>query len=130
MRRHVASLAILIALVSTGPVRAHHSIARFDLTQAVRVKGTVVAFHMINPHSIIILEEKTADGETRRWAAEGPSNLQLSRKNFPKDRLKAGDVVEICGYLPKETTVWQIANPDGGVSLSGKLINAESMVMP
>lgn len=131
MRRHAASLAILVAFISTASVQAHHSLARFDTTKAVRVKGTILAFHRINPHSFIILEEKNPDGTTRRWAAEGPSNLQLSRKNFPKDGLKPGDVVEICGYVPKEPVVWQIANPDpGAISLSGQLINAETMVMP
>jgi hypothetical protein len=40
MRRHVAWLAILVAFVSTGSVRAHHSLANDDTTRAVRVKGT------------------------------------------------------------------------------------------
>ena len=131
MRRHLARLAILVAFVSTGSVRAHHSIANFDTTKAVRVKGTVVAFHRINPHSFIFLEEKTADGTIRRWAVEGPSSVQLNRKSFPKDGLKAGDVVEVCGYVPKEPITWQLANPEpGGISLAGRLINAETMVMP
>jgi hypothetical protein len=131
MRRHAALLAILVAFVLTGSVRAHHSLARFDTTQAVHVKGTIVAFHRINPHSIVILEQTTTDGGIRRWAAEGPSALQLDRKNFPKDGLKPGDVVEVCGYLPKETTMWQIASSTpGAISLSGQLINAETMVMP
>src|SRR6185436_2680756 len=101
MRRHLARVAILVAFVSTGSVRAHHSLANFDTTKAVRVKGTVVAFHRINPHSFIFVEEKTTDGSVRRWAVEGPSSLQLNRKSFPKDGLKPGDVVEVCGYVPR-----------------------------
>src|SRR5512147_1907319 len=131
MRRHVAWLAILVVSVSTGSVRAHHSLAHFDTTTAVRVKGTIVEFHRINPHSFIFLEQKTADGQTRRWAVEGPSVIQLNRRSFPMDALKPGDVVEVCGYVPKEPVVWQLANPDaGGVSVAGRLINAETMVMP
>ena len=131
MRRHVAWLAILVALVSTASVRAHHSLATYDTTQAVRVKGTIVEFHRINPHSFIYVEQKTTDGSIRRWAIEGPSGLQLNRRGFPKDGLKAGDVVEVCGYVPKETIMWQIADSESGaISLSGRLINAETMVMP
>jgi uncharacterized protein DUF6152 len=131
MRRHLTWLAVLVAFVSTGSVRAHHSLASFDTTQAVRVKGTIVAFHRINPHSFIFLEEKIPDGSTRRWAVEGPSGLQLNRKGFPKDGLKPGDVVEVCGYVPREPITWQIANPEpGGISLAGRLINGETMVMP
>jgi hypothetical protein len=131
MRRHVAWFAILVAFVSTGSARAHHSLANYDTTQAVRIKGTVVEFHRINPHSIVFLEQKLTDGPIRRWAVEGPSGFQLNRKGFPKDGLKPGDVVEVCGYAPKETIMWQIASPEAGaVSLAGRLINGETMVMP
>ena len=64
---------------------ADHSLAKWDdTTQAVRVKGTVVEFHRINPHSVILLEQKTTDGLIRRWGLlQGPSGLQLNRKDFP-----------------------------------------------
>ena len=124
-------LAVMLALVSGGSLLAHHSLAKYDTTKAVRVKGTIVQFHQINPHSFIFLEQKGTDGPIRRWAVEGPSGLQLNRKSFPKDGLKPGDVIEVCGYVPKETTMWQIARTDpGAISLSGRLINAETMVMP
>ena len=131
-RLMTGSLAIVVlALLSTGSLLAHHSLANFDTTQAVRVKGTIFQFQPLNPHSYIFLDEKAPDGSIRRrWAVEGPSVLQLSRKGVAKDFLKPGDVVEVCGYVPKETTVWQIANPDGGTSIAGRLINAETMVMP
>jgi len=45
------SLAIMVALVSAGSLLAHHSLAKYDITKAVRVKGTIVQFHPINPHS-------------------------------------------------------------------------------
>ena len=123
-------LAILVSVVPAG-LLAHHSLANFDTTTAVRVKGTIVQIHYINPHSVIFVEEKGTDGTTRRWAAEGPSILQLNRTGFAKDALKAGDVIEVCGYVPRETTMWQIASSDpGAISLAGRLINAELLVMP
>lgn len=131
IRMTTASLAALLVLVSTGSPLAHHSLVNFDTTQAVRVKGTIVQIHYINPHSFIFLEEQGTDGQIRRWAAEGPGVRQLTRRGPAKDVLKVGDVVEVCGYLPKEAVVWQIASPDpGAVSLSGRLINGEMLVMP
>jgi hypothetical protein len=35
--------------------------------------------------------------------------LQLTGRGFAKDFLKPGDVVDVCGYAPKEPIVWQIA---------------------
>ena len=120
-------LALLVALVSAGSLTAHHSLGNFDTTKAVRVKGTIVQFNQINPHSFIYLEEKGADGQTRRWAVEGPSVIQLTRRGV-KDVPKPGDVVEVCGYLPKEAVMWQIASADASAtSLAGRLLNGESL---
>jgi hypothetical protein len=124
-------LAVLLALLSAGSLFAHHSLANFDTSKAVRVKGTIVQFHQINPHSFIYLEEKTAEGQIRRWAVEGPSVLQIRRRGFSVDVLKPGVVVEVCGYLPRETVMWQIASADpNAVSPAGRLITAELIVMP
>jgi len=130
-RLTTSTLAILVVCASTASLLAHHSLANFDTTKAVRVKGTVVQFQRINPHSYVFVDQKSEDGQTRRWAIEGPSILQLDRKGFGKDGLKPGDVVEVCGYVPKEAIMWQIANPDPtATSISGRLINAETLVMP
>jgi len=124
-------LAVMVALASAGSLLAHHSLANYDTTKAVRVKGTIVRFHQINPHSFIFLDEKSTDGQIHHWAVEGPSSLQLNRTAFAKDVLNTGDVVEVCGYLPKEVIMWQIASPDSGSkSPAGRLINAEVLVMP
>ncbi len=123
--------ASLFVLTLTSSLMAHHALTNYDTTQAVRVKGTVLQFHHMNPHTIIYLESKDADGQVRRWAVEGPATLQLTRRGVGNDVLKPGDAIEVCGYLPKEPIVWQVANPDkSGPSLSGRLFNAEMIVMP
>jgi hypothetical protein len=123
-------LVCLLVLMAAGSLRAHHSLANFDTTTAVRVKGTIVQVNLINPHSFIYLEEKGADGRMTRWAAEGPAIRQFGRMGLASDFLKPGDVVEVCGYVPKEPIMWQIASADGSVSLAGRLINSELLVMP
>lgn len=131
MHRMMAVLMVVLAVASTGSLTAHHSLANHDTTTPVRVKGTVVQIHRINPHSFIFLEQTDADGVRQRWAVEGPAAFQLNRRGVPSDFLKPGDVIEVCGYLPKEKTVWQIASasPDA-VSRAGRLITAELLVMP
>ena len=128
-QRLLAIWLAAVSLVPAGTLLAHHSIVSFDTTTAVRVKGTVVQFHRINPHSFLVLEPQGAPGQ-RRWAVEGPSALQLDQRGIAKDALKPGDVVEVCGYLPKEATIWQLTSPEpNAVSLSGRLLNAETIVM-
>ena len=121
----------LAVLVSAGTLLAHHSLGNYYTTKPVRVKGTVTEFEKINPHSFIFLEERDAEGQIHRWAVEGPAVLQLNRSGVAKDVLKAGDVVEVCGYVSKENVVWQVASAGpGGKSPYGRLINAETLVMP
>src|ERR1051325_2809399 len=123
-RLTTAALAVLASLALAAPLLAHHSLATYDTTTAVRVKGTVVQFQPINPHSIIFLEETRPDGTRRRWAVEGPALRQFDRIGVARDGLKAGDIVEVCGYLPKEPIVWQTANPDpAGTSSRGRVLN-------
>jgi len=128
--RLTAFLAVLVALVSGVPLLAHHSLANHETTKPVRVKGTIVQFHAINPHSFIYVEEKAADGQIRRWAVEGPSGRILARRGLDTV-VKVGDVIEVCGYPPKEPLMWQIASADRGKqSLAGRLITAELVVLP
>src|SRR5437773_10229513 len=96
------SLAVMAALVSAGSLLAHHSLAKYDTTKAVRVKGTIVQFHQMNPHSFIFLDQKGTDGQTQRWAVEGPSIPQLNRSGFAKDVLKPGDVIKFAGTCPRK----------------------------
>ena len=112
----IASLAVLSFLMPAAPLLAHHSLANYDTTTAVHVKGTVVEFQTINPHSLIFVDEARPDGTTRRWAIEGPSLLQFARIGFARDGLRPGDVVEACGYLPKESAAW--------------VLNGETLTMP
>jgi hypothetical protein len=105
-------------------------LANFDTTQAVRVKGTIFQFQPLNPHSYIFLDEKA---RTDRYGADGPSKVPRS-STLPQG----------CGQGFSETRGRrrslrlraegnhrvQIANPDGGTSIAGRLINAETMVMP
>ena len=123
-------LAVVAALVVEVPLRAHHSLANHETTKAVRVRGTVVQVHAINPHSFIYVEEKGGDGQIRRWAVEGPSVRILAARGLDKV-VKTGDVIEFCGYSPKEPLMWQVTDPDRrAVSLAGRVITAEVIVLP
>ena len=130
-RRRLAVYTLVLTVASVGSLTAHHSLGNHDTATPVRVKGTVVQFQRINPHSFIFLEDAGASGTRQRWAVEGPAALQLARRGVAPDALKSGDVIEVCGYVPKERTIWQIASasPDA-VSLAGRLITAELLVMP
>jgi len=100
-KKIIARWAALLALASASSLVAHHSLIQFDTTRGVTLKGTVVRFERVNPHSFLYIDEKGKDGEMRLWTIEGPNIIQLRRMGLEKDALKPGDVIEACGYLLK-----------------------------
>jgi Family of unknown function (DUF6152) len=84
------------ALTCAGSLQAHHSGSMYDPTP-LWVKGTVVRFEGIDPHTITTLEERSADGQLRRWAVEGPGQSQLDPE-ISMDIPKVGDLVEFCAF--------------------------------
>lgn len=89
--------AALAALVCAGPLQAHHTGAVYQATP-IWVKGTVVRFEGVNPHTITTLEERGDEGQVRRWAVEGPGQFQLGRLGLVEDTPKVGDVIEFCAF--------------------------------
>lgn len=90
----------LAALVCAGSVRAHHSGSMY-VTTPVWVKGTVVRFERVDPHTIVTIEERGADGAVRRWRVEGPAQSQLERLALSDAVPKVGDVIEFCAFTYK-----------------------------
>src|SRR5580700_6200674 len=96
-------LAVLAAglILSSTPVRAHHSTAEFDMTTLNAVKGTVTQFEWSNPHAYIHIESKDDKGNVTEWTAELASLGMLSRVNWKRDTVKPGDEITIFGNRAK-----------------------------
>ncbi len=111
MRLRRVLAATLAALMCGGPLRAHHSISMIDTSTPVWVKGTVVRYEIVNPHTMLEVEETTNDGQVRRWTVEGPPLRRIENRDVDKSFIGEGDVVEVCGFTPKR--LLDPANPSG-----------------
>lgn len=115
---------------------AHHSLAQFDTTAPLWLKGTVVRFERINPHSVIFLDEKKEDSRVLRWAVDGPSAAQLERMSLDPGLLKPGEVIEVCGFAMRDGAAAQrtlpkadAANPaPAAPSLSGQVLQGTVLI--
>lgn len=92
---------------------AHHSIAPFDMTKEVTVRGTVAEFRWANPHSYIDLD---VDGA--RWTIEAEALNLLRRHGWTKETLKPGDAISCLGARAKDPQVlamkcFWVTLPDG-----------------
>ena len=95
MRRH--TLAFLLTVAVTAPASAHHSAARFDLTQSVAVHGVVSRYEWANPHVYIYVTETDAEGESVEWEIEGQPPAMMRRVGWSPETLAIGDSIRLTG---------------------------------
>lgn len=87
------ALALAIAVPQGG--HAHHSMAMFDSTKEVTVRGKVKEFQWTNPHAYIQLAGKDADGKNVEWSLEMGAPMYLYARGWRPGTLKAGNEIVV-----------------------------------
>ena len=99
----VAGISILLAVAQ---VRTHHAFsAEFDIEKPLSLKGTLVRWDMINPHSWFHLDIEDDDGTVVTWLIEGGSPNELIRNGVTKNTLAIGTELTVEGYQAKDGDV-------------------------
>ena len=84
-------------LVASGSVAAHHSAAMFeeDPAKNVQLTGAVVRWVWANPHCLLQVDVKGADGQIVHWVVETSNPLDMVNRGWSSRSLKAGDEVTV-----------------------------------
>ena len=105
MRLLIAALAGAGLLLAGTAARAHHAFAaEFDVNRPLTLKGTLVKWEMVNPHSWFHLDIKDKDGKISTWMVEGGSPNQLIRMGVTKNTVPVGTEITVEGYQAKDGT--------------------------
>ena len=96
-RLQVLAIATLVVLGAASPLLAHHSWP-VDTGRSVTVSGTVTGYDWANPHVMIGLDVKAANGTTEKWSVGGPSITRMAANGWDKTTLKPGDAITAIGY--------------------------------
>ena len=94
--KKLLALAVLIALhaVAAGPLSAHHGRgATYDMKKRVTLKGTVSRVEWRNPHVLIYMDVKGADGTVVTWGFENAGVSQLAQEGYNRNTLKVGQEI-------------------------------------
>ena len=98
MKSRIGLMIILIIMVSTVAVNAHHSVsALYDAQKTIKIEGTIISFAFRSPHSLLVVEAPDSEGKTQRWDVAWNAARELAGQNITRESLKAGDKVVITG---------------------------------
>ncbi len=62
------------------------------------MNGTVTGYTWSNPHVMIGLDVKEANGKIDKWDVGGPSTARMAGNGWDRSTLKMGDVITAIGY--------------------------------
>jgi hypothetical protein len=88
-------LAIVFAIVSAVPVRAHHSHGNYEVAKWTTMEGTVKELHLLVPHSWIYLDVKDGKGEVTTWALEATGPSGLLKVGIKREDVRPGDAIKV-----------------------------------
>ena len=96
------SLAVICAVFSVLPVRAHHSHGNYDIAKWTTMDGTVKELHLLVPHSWIYLDVKDPKGEATTWALEATGPSGLTKVGVKREDVRPGDAIKVRCHLLRD----------------------------
>jgi len=101
LRLSVSFAIMVVLLLSSGSLFAHHGASPYDTSKLTTLKGTVTDFQFINPHVVLSVDVTDDKGKTENWVGEANSPNVLSRHGWDKDVIKKGDQITVIGNRGK-----------------------------
>src|SRR5262252_2023405 len=95
-----AVLGAALALGGAGAALAHHSFgAEFDQNAPITLKGDVIKFDWVNPHSWIHIDVVNAKtGAHEHWRVEGGAPSALLRRGWNRNSLPPGTKIIVQAF--------------------------------
>ena len=87
------TLVAFIAVLSATLLAHHGRGATYDMKKRVTLKGTVSRVEWRNPHVLIYMDVKDADGKVVTWGFENSGVSTLAQEGYNRNTLKVGQPI-------------------------------------
>lgn len=100
----IAVLGVALLFLN-GPVWAHHAmISQFSLNKPITLRGTLTKMVWTNPHAMIYMDVKGADGQVESWEIETGSPFRIFSGGLKETDFRPGIEIIVGGYAAKNGT--------------------------
>jgi hypothetical protein len=104
--KRVLSALIVVGVIATVSLSAHHSYSAYDTTHLVEIAGVVERFQMMSPHSLLTVQDDDGRTYTFEWLATNA----MQRWGIAPDTIKTGDRVIVGGHPRRDFDESRILN--------------------
>ena len=87
------TVVTFIAVLSATVLAHHGRGATYDMKKRVTLKGTVSRVEWRNPHVLIYMDVKDADGKVVTWGFENSGVSTLAQEGYNRNTLKVGQPI-------------------------------------
>src|SRR5687767_5116570 len=93
--RLVVVFSVAVGLLASVPLIAHHTGATLLSETTVTLNGVVKTWLWSNPHCLLTLEVKGADGQVAQWVVEAQAPNSISPAGYRPNSFRPGDQVTV-----------------------------------
>lgn len=105
MKRVLSVIVGIASLLAAARAAPHHAFsAEFDINKPLELTGTVTRVEWTNPHAWVFIDAEDDAGNVQSWAIELVGINDLLRLGWGRDKVKAGDVIDVQGFGARNGT--------------------------
>jgi hypothetical protein len=90
-KKFLLFVAFAAGLLFANLALAHHGTAGYDMAKVVTLTGAVTKVDWTNPHIVVYMDAKDAQGSLQHWSLELSAPVLMQRFGWTKNSVKAGD---------------------------------------